>query len=247
MAMSESHILGNTIIRFEAHGVLSPQAQSQVLVRIRFTDVEYCLANTLSILQATVHRFHLGQIPLLRAVPTIISFVLARIDGIHETIWRLCNNLLHRFSAQVAAQMMDGSALELLVHIGLLLRPGGSNQGIELMTEWMLENLPEEEEEMAGDVYDYYLYEGVDIGHGGFPGVPASRSFVEGLQRLLYGRGDGVREEECVICLMEFDAQAEVSKMPCSHAFHSRCIIQWLETSHVCPICRSQMPTDCSN
>ncbi|XP_010910393.3 uncharacterized protein [Elaeis guineensis] len=246
MAMSESHILGNTVVHLEANVVLAPEVQSQVAVRIHLGDFD-CLTNTLTVVPATIHCFHLGHVPLRRAIPRIVSYVLPRIDGIHDTIWRLCNDLLHRFSSQVAAQMMDGSAIELVVHIGLLLQPRGSNQDMELMTEWMLENPSEDDEEMAGDVYTYYLYEGVDVGHGGFRGVPGSRSFIEGLQRLPYGRGDGVREEECAICLMEFDAQAEVSKMPCSHAFHSRCIVQWLERSSLCPLCRSQAPTDNSS
>lgn len=245
MAMSESRILENTIVRLEAHGVLAPQIQPQVVVWIHFTHFNGS-ANTLSILQPVIHRFHLGQNPLPRVIPTIVSAVVARIHGsihgVHETIWRLCEDLLRRFSSEDAGRMMAGSAIELLVHIGQLLRPGGSNQDMELMDDWMLENPPEQEEEMAGEVLDYYLDEGVDVGHGGFGGVPTGRSFIEGLLRWPYDRGDGVREEECMICLEEFEARAEVSKMPCSHAFHTRCIIQWLEMSNICPICRSQMP-----
>ncbi|XP_008810778.1 probable E3 ubiquitin-protein ligase RHB1A [Phoenix dactylifera] len=246
MAISKSLILGNTVVHLEARGVLAPREQPQVVIRIRFIGFDSS-ANTLSILQAAIHRFHLGQIPLPRALPTMVSTVVARIHGVHATVRRLCNDLLLSFSSLVSAQMMAGSALELLIQIGLLLGPGASNQDVELMHDWMLENPPEEEEEMGGAVYDHYLYEGVDVSHGGFGGVPASRSFIEGLQRSPYGRGDGVREEQCVICLEKFDARAEVSKTPCSHAFHSRCIIQWLEMSNLCSICRSQMPAACSH
>ncbi|KAG1327698.1 putative E3 ubiquitin-protein ligase CIP8-like [Cocos nucifera] len=84
---------------------------------------------------------------------------------------------------------------------------------------------------MAEAVHDYVLSEG----------VPATGSCLEGST---YRRGHGIREEECA---MEFDAGAEVSRMPCSHTFHNRCIIQWLEMSNVCPICGSQVPTASSN
>nr|XP_019710340.1 E3 ubiquitin-protein ligase RNF115-like [Elaeis guineensis] len=91
-------------------------------------------------------------------------------------------------------------------------------------------------------VQDYNLQE-----DSGFGGMPASKSFIESLGRLPYGQGEGVREEECVICLEDFVAGAEVSTIPCSHSFHSQCITQWLEKSHLCPICRYHMPTASSN
>ncbi|KAG1327610.1 E3 ubiquitin-protein ligase RING1-like [Cocos nucifera] len=246
MAMSESHILGDTVVHWKVRGVLAPQAQPQVVVRIRFTGFDSS-ANTISILSATTHCFRLGQIPLSRAFPMIVYVVLAQIHGVHAPGFRLCSDLRRSFSSLVSGEFVAGSVLELLVHIGRLLGPGEPSQDIEILLDWMLENPPEQEEEMAGAAHDFDHDEGVDLSHGGHGGMPASRSVIEGLQRSPYGRGDGVREEECVICLEKFDARAEVSKMPCSHAFHSRCIIQWLEVSNLCPICRSQKPTASSN
>ncbi|XP_073109393.1 uncharacterized protein [Elaeis guineensis] len=175
------------------------------------------------------------------------SRTLMKRSKILTHLCRFCSDLRRSFSSLFSAQLMAGSVLELLVHIGHLLRPGESNEDVEILLDWMLENPPEQEEEMAGAAYDFDHAEGVDLSHGEYGGMPASRSVIEGLQRSPYGRGDGVREEECVICLEKFDARAEVSKIPCSHAFHSRCIIQWLEVSNLCPICRSQMPTASSN
>ncbi|KAG1327697.1 E3 ubiquitin-protein ligase CIP8-like [Cocos nucifera] len=246
MAISETHILGDSVFRLEARGVLGPQVQPQVVVRIRLANFDGS-ADTLFIVSTTTHRFHLGQIPLPRALPVIVSFLATHNHGVHQPDCPLCDVLLRRFSSRVAAQMTAVSALELLVHMGQLLGPAESDEDVEVMHEWMLENPPEEEEEMAGDVYEYFLHEGLGASHGGSHGVPPGGSCLERLQRFTYGRGDGVREEECVICLMEFDAEAEVSRMPCSHTFHCRCIIRWLEMSNVCPICRSQMPTASSN
>ncbi|XP_022131659.1 uncharacterized protein LOC111004784 [Momordica charantia] len=60
----------------------------------------------------------------------------------------------------------------------------------------------------------------------------------------------------CVICLedisvnMEKEENGEVIllllQMPCLHVFHEECIKKWLKSSHYCPICRFQMPTDSS-
>ncbi|URE09264.1 hypothetical protein MUK42_34316 [Musa troglodytarum] len=34
----------------------------------------------------------------------------------------------------------------------------------------------------------------------------------------------------------------EVTRMPCKHAFHGGCLSRWLESSHVCPLCRHAIP-----
>ncbi|KAK5832221.1 hypothetical protein PVK06_016021 [Gossypium arboreum] len=49
--------------------------------------------------------------------------------------------------------------------------------------------------------------------------------------------------KECAICLDEFSEGEKVVSMPCTHVFHDGCIIKWLKTSHLCSLCRFQMPT----
>jgi hypothetical protein len=44
-------------------------------------------------------------------------------------------------------------------------------------------------------------------------------------------------ERECCIC-MDKNTNNWVT-MPCGHAFHIECIMQWYTTSNTCPICRS--------
>ncbi|XP_062017955.1 uncharacterized protein LOC133734338 [Rosa rugosa] len=79
--------------------------------------------------------------------------------------------------------------------------------------------------------------------------IPATRSSIEGLQRV---RPDSLEEAtikqnlSCSICMNEF-AQGGVDQLithlPCSHRYHVDCIIRWLETSHVCPLCRYPLPS----
>ncbi|KAG4197755.1 hypothetical protein ERO13_A05G044450v2 [Gossypium hirsutum] len=66
--------------------------------------------------------------------------------------------------------------------------------------------------------------------------TPASRSPVEGLERVKWDSMTK-REDECVICLDEFVKGEEVASMPCGHGYHDGCIVKWLETSHLCPLC----------
>ncbi|TVU29070.1 hypothetical protein EJB05_20613, partial [Eragrostis curvula] len=53
--------------------------------------------------------------------------------------------------------------------------------------------------------------------------------------------------DDCAICLQDLDPgsgsqpapeEATPRAMPCSHAFHERCIFKWLRRNPVCPICR---------
>lgn len=50
------------------------------------------------------------------------------------------------------------------------------------------------------------------------------------------GESNIIRDYKCSICL---DSKTElISTLYCNHSFHKKCIMKWLETSNVCPICR---------
>ncbi|XWS23731.1 hypothetical protein CRYUN_Cryun28dG0040400 [Craigia yunnanensis] len=83
---------------------------------------------------------------------------------------------------------------------------------------------------------------------------PASRSSIQSLKRVKLGeegllpfkkrrRFEGLSsKKQCTICFDELLDSDEVASMPCGHVYHSGCIVRWLETSHLCPLCRYQMP-----
>ncbi|KAJ1273666.1 hypothetical protein BS78_05G002300 [Paspalum vaginatum] len=62
-------------------------------------------------------------------------------------------------------------------------------------------------------------------------------------------------DDDCAICLTSLlvvhppdssEEEERIRAMPCSHAFHQRCIFQWLSRNAVCPLCRhalQQPPT----
>ncbi|KAG4201779.1 hypothetical protein ERO13_A05G299450v2 [Gossypium hirsutum] len=72
--------------------------------------------------------------------------------------------------------------------------------------------------------------------------TPASRSSIEGLEMVKLDPMTK-REDECAICLEEFVKGKEIASMPCGHGYHDGYIIKWLKISHLCPLCRYQMPT----
>ncbi|GAU41470.1 hypothetical protein TSUD_237200 [Trifolium subterraneum] len=74
--------------------------------------------------------------------------------------------------------------------------------------------------------------------------IPASNEVVSSLKAYSLHRN-------CSICMERFHNDLEedgasdevkVSTMACGHIFHYDCIVKWLRTSHVCPLCRYAMP-----
>lgn len=82
----------------------------------------------------------------------------------------------------------------------------------------------------------------------------ASRSSIQSLKRVKLGdenllpfkkrgRFEGLSSNKhCTICLDDLLDGDEAASMPCGHVYHADCIVSWLETSHLCPLCRYQMP-----
>ncbi|XP_050214294.1 E3 ubiquitin-protein ligase SGR9, amyloplastic-like [Mercurialis annua] len=64
---------------------------------------------------------------------------------------------------------------------------------------------------------------------------PASKSCIQRLNKIRV-EDDGFCQK-CVICLAKEEGE-EIIKLGCGHVFHGDCIIKWLETSHLCPLCR---------
>lgn len=71
--------------------------------------------------------------------------------------------------------------------------------------------------------------------------IPATRSAIERLEKVTFEDGLGPIGD-CIICTEEFKGGFELTRLPCSHVYHGDCIVKWLETSHLCPLCRYPLP-----
>uniref|UniRef100_A0A6N2L941 RING-type E3 ubiquitin transferase n=1 Tax=Salix viminalis TaxID=40686 RepID=A0A6N2L941_SALVM len=71
---------------------------------------------------------------------------------------------------------------------------------------------------------------------------PATKSSIDALERVVFDVS--APASDCTVCMEEISAGKEVILMPCSHVYHSDCIVQWLQTSHFCPLCRYHMPCE---
>ncbi|CAL5188677.1 unnamed protein product [Lathyrus oleraceus] len=53
---------------------------------------------------------------------------------------------------------------------------------------------------------------------------------------------------QCSICLEEFYTMSDLVSTKCSHIFHEKCIVSWIQkcmkdsSTYSCPLCRSQIP-----
>ncbi|KAJ9182393.1 hypothetical protein P3X46_006394 [Hevea brasiliensis] len=70
-------------------------------------------------------------------------------------------------------------------------------------------------------------------------GRSSLESSVEKAIEYLRVKGSDVESMgRCSICIQEVELKSYVSRLPCSHMFHRDCIKEWLNKSHLCPLCR---------
>ena len=49
------------------------------------------------------------------------------------------------------------------------------------------------------------------------------------------------KENQCLICLYNFEVDEKVSALPCFHCFHTKCIDGWIVRNRICPICKFEV------
>eukprot|EP00931_Biecheleriopsis_adriatica_P080209 TRINITY_DN53565_c0_g1_i1.p1 TRINITY_DN53565_c0_g1~~TRINITY_DN53565_c0_g1_i1.p1 ORF type:complete len:360 (+),score=57.63 TRINITY_DN53565_c0_g1_i1:108-1082(+) len=66
----------------------------------------------------------------------------------------------------------------------------------------------------------------------------APKGTLEGLPTVGHAE---LGEEQCSVCLEDFDDTKEIRKMPCGHCFHTTCLKPWLSMNRNCPLCRKDV------
>ncbi|ERN01540.1 hypothetical protein AMTRI_Chr03g148480 [Amborella trichopoda] len=51
-----------------------------------------------------------------------------------------------------------------------------------------------------------------------------------------------MEKEVCGVCLDELESGEGLTRLPCSHSYHSHCLLPWLSRSSHCPYCRAHVP-----
>ncbi|XXG49122.1 hypothetical protein AAC387_Pa02g3389 [Persea americana] len=73
-----------------------------------------------------------------------------------------------------------------------------------------------------------------------FRAEPVTEAGIEALVKDKYQ--GGTFNETCCVCMECFVAGEEVTLIPCKHAYHWSCIMEWLARSNACPLCRFKLP-----
>ncbi|CAA0822315.1 RING/U-box superfamily protein [Striga hermonthica] len=78
----------------------------------------------------------------------------------------------------------------------------------------------------------------INGGQNGRP--PASKASIEALESVEIENDD----DQCVVCLEDWEIGEKARKMPCGHRFHGECVERWLRIHGSCPVCRYEMPVE---
>lgn len=71
---------------------------------------------------------------------------------------------------------------------------------------------------------------------------PASRSSIDAMPTIKITNEHLQSDSHCAVCKERFELSSEARKMPCSHIYHSDCIVPWLVQHNSCPLCRVELP-----
>uniref|UniRef100_A0A7N0RDP4 RING-type E3 ubiquitin transferase n=1 Tax=Kalanchoe fedtschenkoi TaxID=63787 RepID=A0A7N0RDP4_KALFE len=71
---------------------------------------------------------------------------------------------------------------------------------------------------------------------------PASRTSIDAMPTISISQTHLLSEPQCPVCQDTFELGSEARLMPCSHVYHSDCIVPWLSRHNTCPVCRQELP-----
>lgn len=81
--------------------------------------------------------------------------------------------------------------------------------------------------------------------HGERQQTGAQAGTIAALPTRTFHGGDGVHapkeENNCQVCMEDFEEGDELRTLPCFHLFHAKCVDQWLKQNSICPICRHKI------
>ncbi|XP_062103816.1 uncharacterized protein LOC133814928 [Humulus lupulus] len=91
---------------------------------------------------------------------------------------------------------------------------------------------PQHDSGIDGDVDSEDLMDNMTINF-----MATSEQSIERLEKVLI-------KDDQIVCSIFFEnvhVGLEATKLPCTHIYHEKCIVQWLQTSKFCPMCRFEI------
>ncbi|KAL2093441.1 hypothetical protein ACEWY4_010753 [Coilia grayii] len=66
-------------------------------------------------------------------------------------------------------------------------------------------------------------------------------NYTDGLSTVLFNPVTMTEDRDCRVCLADYEEGEEITVLPCLHAFHSSCVLHWLQGNPTCPLCRARV------
>lgn len=101
-----------------------------------------------------------------------------------------------------------------------------------------------------GNVGDYFIGPGLEemVGHLAASAnehqgpAPAARPLIDSMPTIKILQRHLRSDSHCPVCKEKFELGSDARQMPCSHIYHSNCIVPWLLQHNSCPVCRQELP-----
>lgn len=73
---------------------------------------------------------------------------------------------------------------------------------------------------------------------------PASKQEIKNLPSIQLSQIPNSKNKSCPVCTDDFEQGQDITRLPCAHYFHRKCVIAWLSRHCSCPVCRKELTTD---
>jgi E3 ubiquitin-protein ligase RNF115/126 len=75
---------------------------------------------------------------------------------------------------------------------------------------------------------------------------PASQKEIKELkkEKIEKSNFEKFQSIDCSVCKENYKIEEEITTMPCTHVFHTDCLLPWLNLHNSCPVCRYELKTD---
>lgn len=70
---------------------------------------------------------------------------------------------------------------------------------------------------------------------------PLGQTLIQRLPTVTISQASVDANLQCMVCFEDYKLDEKVRELPCSHLYHSICIVPWLELHGTCPVCRSSV------
>lgn len=170
---------------------------------------------------------------------------IEEIRGSQDRTNPFTGNLLNWFNNRRNNAARDRVHERLLNGPFLILRRSADGGEVTLLELVFGNNLGTEPSNMENNILGSLQQLIQQLAQNGMSGpAPAPGAAVDAMPKIKINSRHLVNNSHCPVCKEQFNVGGEAREMPCSHIYHSDCILPWLALHNSCPVCRQGLPSD---